>query len=107
MTTNYVYTAKDYQVIAIISKSGYDDGIVVNARWQPLSNAPELDRPVTFGINCGTNEKLARRVAACFDAQDGFQNITLTKDVDGKTYISGGCKLYGRQLNADLKRLGY
>lgn len=107
MTTETNFTAADYRVRAVITKSSYDGGIVVETYWDPIAGAPPLDRPHSFGINCGQNHKLAERLARCVDAQKCFEDIAVAVDVNGKTYMRKTCLVWGRQLNADLKRLGF
>lgn len=76
---------------------------IVETHWTGV----ELDRPCTGGISTGTNRKLAERLAAAINAGVVYTDPKVQKDVNGATYVQAGCKVFGRRLNADLKRLGF
>lgn len=78
--------------------------IVVETIWVA---DPPLDRPMTYGISCGRKPKLADRLVRAIDAGVVFDRPQVVVDVAGKTYVSASCKVLGRTLNADLKKLGY
>ncbi len=66
-----------------------------------------LDRPISFGMGCGSNLQLAERFAAAVNAQAAFTDIKVINDCNGKSLVSANCKIMGRHLNTDLKKLGY
>ena len=65
-----------------------------------------LDRPSTYSISVGT-WPLAERLVKAIHAGVVFPDPKVKTDVYGKTYVEATCKVMGRYLNADLKRLGY
>jgi hypothetical protein len=66
-----------------------------------------VDRPDLLGISTGTNHKLAERLVRAIEAGAVFTFERTQQDVNGKTFVVAGCKVSGRRLNADLKRLGF
>lgn len=76
---------------------------VVLVNW----TSPVVDRPCTGGISCGIDRKLAGRLAACIDDGVCHEAPEVKTDINGKTFVSAACRVMGRRLNADLKRLGY
>jgi hypothetical protein len=79
-----------------------DKGFTVWARYAGV------DRPVTSGISCGPNRKLAERLRQAVLAGKAInRKAKVLVDVDGKTYADSTWEVMGRYLNADLKRLGY
>ena len=66
-----------------------------------------VDRPSLHGISTGANRKLAERLVRAIESGRVFSFERIGTDVNGKTYIVSGCKVWGRRLNADLKRLGF
>ncbi len=76
---------------------------VVEIYW----TGANLDRPNTYGISCGSNHKLALRLATAVDAQVVFLNPRIVRDVNDKSYVEAECRVMGRHLNRDLQRLGF
>lgn len=68
--------------------------------------SPAVDRPHVYGWYV-RSEVLARRIAACIDAQRAFSSLKIERDVNGETYAEGSCRIFGRRANADLRRLGF
>ena len=85
-----------------------DHGNLVEFTWS--SDTEKIDRPKNYGISCGHGKQgqtLANRVAAACKAGVLFGPATVKADVSGKTYVHADCRVIGRHLNADLKRLGF
>ena len=78
-----------------------DGAYTVDAVWAGV------DRPVTFGINCGKSRRLADRVSVAMKSGAAFANAEIRTDNYGSTYVAARCVLNGRTLNADLCRLGF
>lgn len=51
--------------------------------------------------------KLACRLAKAIDAGKAFINPRIVKDVHGVEYLAYDHVVWGRQMNADLTRLGF
>jgi len=67
-----------------------------------------VDRTYLYGISLKkTHLKLAERLKAAILAGAVFGLGTVHVDVNGKSFIHADCKVLGRTLNADLKRLGF
>lgn len=71
-----------------------------------------LDRDHVFGWSVGLAESkkskaLAGRLRAAILAGAAFGRGTVRKDVGGSTYLSANSPIMGRQMNADLARLGF
>ena len=80
------------------------DEIYVEVTW---SGAP-LDRPSTGGFGLKKSHlALANRLKRAIDAQAVHTDPEVKADTYGKTYVSARCRVLGRMLNADLKRLGF
>jgi len=83
------------------------DGIHVMTWWSGLP----LDRPCTGGWALGVanakNRKLAERLARAINAQKAHADPVVATDVNGKRYVNARALVWGRRMNADLKRLGY
>jgi hypothetical protein len=85
----------------VVIKTDYD-GVVV--AWFEYSG---VDRTMTHGIQC-KNHKIANRlrIAALAGKVVAMEAEILT-DNAGETFANDCCKVMGKYLNADLKRLGY
>lgn len=80
------------------------EGIHVTIEW----SGAKLDRPNTGGWGLGAQHgKLAERLVRCINAGKATGTPTIATDVNGKTYVSAPHKVFGRTMNADLKRLGF
>jgi len=81
-----------------------DDSLYVEVTWTGV----ELDRPSTGGICVKkTDRKLAERLKRAIEAQVVHVNPKVVKDLFQQTYVQSDCRVMGRRLNADLRRLGY
>lgn len=90
-------------VDAILSKT-LDGGWNVAVVWQGF----DVDRASTGGFGLSAkHEGLARRLVAAIKAGAVYDVVGIAKDVDGKTYVDARCRVLGRTMNADLKRLGF
>jgi len=68
----------------------------------------KLDRPSTGGFGLKLKHvALAERLVRAIKAQVVFTDPRIARDVAGHSYITSGCRVLGRTINADLKRLGY
>ncbi len=78
--------------------------ITVDVIW---SGEP-LDRPHTGGFGLKLSHRaLALRLKRAIDAQAVHVNPGVVKDVNGKSYVQADCRVLGRHMNADLRRIGY
>jgi len=87
------------------------DGETTLSVWTQWTG-PKLDRPITHGINFGSIHErrtwtLARRYALAIEAQVTEENINITRDVNGETYVQSRCKIYGKYAHRDLTKLGF
>ena len=73
--------------------------VIVDFHWEGV------DRPCTGGIVC--KAKYAPRLVKACEAGVLFKNPTVTKDVNGKTYMEASCQVWAKHLDTDLKKLGY
>jgi len=83
-----------------------DGNIVVCPIWRGV------DRPSAGGISLGHKDdksvsRYLPRVVACILAGAFHEVHGIKTDVYGKTYVNATAKVYGRHLNADLKKLGF
>lgn len=93
---------------AVLERQSHLDGacsLVVHVEWDGVT----VDRPRTFAISLPTSRswKLAYRLMAAINAQVACVNPFVTYDIYGKSFVESHCKVMGRTLNADLKRLGF
>ena len=70
-----------------------------------------VDRKCTGGWVVDS-EKNARRLERCINDQKAFKvngngQGEIVTDINGKTYVNWQGLVWGKRLNADLKRLGY
>lgn len=80
----------------------YKDGTVT--AWFEYSG---VDRPRTYGIQC-KNYKMANRLRnATLAGKVVDMEAEILTDIEKETYANHNCKVMGKYLNADLKRLGY
>ncbi len=75
--------------------------------WEVTPIWKDVDRPDTISYSCGSNKKLAERLANAFFDGGCYKDPEITKDCNGKTYVSYQFLIRMRCANADLKRLGY
>lgn len=69
-----------------------------------------VDRPqvMAWGLtNRSAASALAQRLEQAILAGRAFGPATVRTDVNGRTYLSAASRVFGRQMNADLKRLGF
>lgn len=79
-------------------------GWVVGPVWS------SVDRPYTGGIATGTGARgkaLAARLEAAIRAGVVYVEPSIRVDVNGQSYVNANCRVLGRMLNADLRRLGF
>lgn len=88
------------------------DSVLVRFTW----HVEGLDRKDGFGISTGRTETpaqrkralaLAARLVRAAEAGAVFTDHRVKRDVYGHTYVSARCRVMGKYLNADLKRLGF
>lgn len=92
------------QVIAAIDE--HEDGLTVRTFW---SGVP-LDRPQGMGWGLKAtpaHRNLAARLVAAVNAGVVFRDPVVKTDVNGRTYASASCQVFGRHMNADLRKLGF
>lgn len=65
-----------------------------------------VDRPHTGGWVV-SRRSVAERLKAALLSGDAYESTEVVEDVNGKTYVATKAKVYGRTMNADLKRIGY
>jgi hypothetical protein len=80
----------------------FDSGLSITPVWDGV------DRPRSFswGVK-STHRKLAERLKAAILAGVVFYKIQKGTDANGQTYPTFSCRVSGRHMNADLKRLGF
>jgi hypothetical protein len=67
-----------------------------------------VDRPNTGGWGLPMHErKLAERLQRAITSGDAFCEVTLKTDIYGKTYVGAVSALYSKELESDLRKLGY
>lgn len=67
-----------------------------------------VDRPVCFSWGLKKSHmSLAKRLQKACLAGVVLVNPQIKTDIYGKTYVETNCRVLGRMLNADLKRLGF
>jgi hypothetical protein len=70
--------------------------------------APGLDRSDLYGWTLSLkHRKLGERLVRAVEAGVVFTPERIDRDVNGKTFLVAPTKVFGRTLNADLKRLGF
>jgi hypothetical protein len=69
-------------------------------------SAPWVSRTVTTGYLV-KGRALADRLAAAMEAGAVFVNPEVRVDVNGHTYVTSSSTVLARQINADLRRLGF
>ncbi len=69
---------------------------------------PQLSTRLSTALpHTKAGEKLAKRFAVAIDAGAAYPNARVATDVNGNKYITHDIRASGRNLNADLKRLGF
>jgi len=53
------------------------------------------------------DRKLAERLVRAIDSQRATPNLSIATDVAGVKYVTHNMAVFGRYMNADLKRLGF
>jgi hypothetical protein len=53
------------------------------------------------------HRKLAERLKRAIEAGVVYGRAAVATDVNGKTYLKSDWRVFGRTMNADLKRLGF
>jgi hypothetical protein len=66
-----------------------------------------VDRPITFGIICKNLKNANRLRKAALDGKIVDMEAEILTDTEKETYAKHNCRVMGKYLNADLKRLGY
>lgn len=94
-------------LVAKASIKDRDDRIDVDVTWE--SKGPEvLDRKdgTGFGLPKGRMD-LAKRLVRAINSGLAFENPSIAKDINGKTYVVYTMRVMGRRLNKDLTALGF
>lgn len=82
-----------------------EDCIEVETVWH---SDGKLDRRDGLGYRLGPNhDRLAKRLVRAINDGKVFVDMSVKRDVNGKTYVEETSLVRGRTMNADLKRLGY
>jgi hypothetical protein len=85
------------------------------------SNIPGMDtmlhvQPVWRGVDrcriggvllAAKDTAKAQRLQRCMESGAAFDFVGIATDVAGQTFVHYNSRVYGRHLNADLKKLGY
>jgi hypothetical protein len=82
--------------------------ITVDVFWHPVDGT--LDRPNVDGFGLDftpRNMLLAQRLARAIDEGAIYKTHEVKIDIYGKSYVCAASNIIMRQLNADLKRIGY
>ena len=91
-------------VKTIVTEDGY---LRAEFHW----TGADLDRPCVHAVSLGNDtparRKLADRLARATAVGAVHQAPTIKTDIHGNTYVDARCRVLGRHLNADLKRLGF
>ncbi len=67
-----------------------------------------LDRTDVYGWHLQPkHRKLGERLVRAIEAGVVFTPERIDRDINGKTFLIAPCKVLGRTLNADLRRLGF
>lgn len=66
-----------------------------------------VDRPITFGILCSSLKSANRLRKAALAGKVVDMEAEILTDIEKETYAKHNCRVMGKYLNADLKRLGY
>jgi hypothetical protein len=101
-----IHKPQDQFIMDLPCPPKHPDVYTVEIHWA----APAVDRPHTSGISCGGGPKgkaLAARLAAAVNAQAVHKNLHVKADAAGRSFVCGDCLVWGKQLSADLKRLGF
>jgi len=77
--------------------------VSISFHWRAFGGT--LDRPSTHGMV--VRPPVAERLKAAFLAGDLYHSTSVTRDVDGHTYVRATCRVMGKYANADLRRIGY
>lgn len=90
-----------------MSPYGGSSGIEVAVDW-----GETVDRRISGGIvvnsvNPKTARQLVKRLVKAINAGVVYTNPKICKDLFGQTYVDAECRVVGRKLSADLKRLGF
>jgi hypothetical protein len=96
--TSGTFTEHFDRVQVHTDKDGY---IVVEPIWRGV------DRPNVGGWSAGRNAQLAARLKRAIESGAAFGRVQVRTDANGRTYIDTMALVFGRHMNADLKRLGY
>lgn len=72
------------------------------------TKAPGLDRSDVYGWHLSPkHRKLGERLVRAVEAGAALTPERIDRDVNGKTFLVAPTKVFGRTLNADLRRLGF
>lgn len=74
---------------------------IVRPVWQGV------DRPITTGYSCGTNEQLADRLADAILCGAALTSPEVVTDCNGQTYVSAEFQIRMRYAGSELAKLGY
>ena len=85
---------------AIISRHTY--GWLVEADWTDAN----VDRPTTRGIVVRTRDQAEALYLAITEGV-WYENPTVRRDVDGRTYVQATGRTIGRYAVRELRELGY
>lgn len=79
----------------------HDNKFIVVPVWADV----DRQRPISY--SCGSNKKLAYRLAKAIRAKVVFSDIKRLTNTMGASYVSAHLNIRMRCANADLKKLGY
>lgn len=66
-----------------------------------------VDRAYVCGYSAGMNAKLAQRLKKAMEDGVAYPFVKIAKDVHGKTYAETKYNVLARNMNSELKKLGY
>lgn len=92
------------KAVLTVRKENGTDYFLIEVHWSGV----KIDRMRSMGWTLPANKtKLAIRLISCINAQAYDAPPVIKTDINGQTYVCDNWGIFGRHMNADLKRKGF
>lgn len=110
LTTRYKNERTDVATITKLEPKLVRANLHIGDSIEVVPEWAGVDRPTTGGISLPNKPRylaLAKRLVRAIEAGKAFVPVAIKIDIHGSSYVETRNVVFGKTLNADLKRIGF